>query len=291
MIGIREFNKKIASLKNTKKMTKTMKMVSASKFKRAFKAQSSALTYARELTGLMNRLSQFDSSASHPLMVKTKSVQNALVLLITSDKGLCGGFNNNLIRYVRGWMTANQSNYKAIDLSFCGKRGFTALRRQVNVNKNYEDVTTNPKFSHAVQIGKDLSDAYVGKKYDEIYIAYNRFNNPMSQTPTIEKLVPLDSSVFKQGQSKGVNADYIFEPEAAELLEFLVPKYLNFKIYFSLLENSAGEHGARMTAMDKATENTSELIDQYILRRNRARQASITTELIEIISGAEALKN
>lgn len=289
MIGIREYNKKIASLKNTKKMTKTMKMVSASKFKRAFKAQSSALSYAKELTGLMNRLAKFDSSASHPLMLKPKAVQNVLIVVMTSDKGLCGGFNNNLIRYVRSWVTNNQGKYKNIEFSFCGKRGFMGLRRQVTVNKNYEDVASNPKFTHAIAIGKDLAEAYIGRKYDEIYLAYNHFNNPMSQTPVIEKLLSFDSSVLQKGESKGTNADYIFEPEAAELLEFLVPKYLNFKIYFSLLENSAGEHGARMTAMDKATENTGELIDQYILRRNRARQASITTELIEIISGAEAL--
>ncbi len=272
-------------------MTKTMKMVAASKFKRAYKSQSSALVYARELTSLMNRLGKTNQDATHPLIVKPKNIQNALVLLLTSDKGLCGGFNNNLIRYVRAWMAENESVYKFIDFSFCGKRGFTAFRKTVSVNKNYEEVTAKPVFAHAVMIGKDLAHAYASKQYDEIYIAYNHFNSPMSQTPVMEKLIPFDSSVFKKDEQRAVNVDYLFEPQASELYSFLIPKYLNFKIYFCLLENAAGEHGSRMTAMDKATENTGELIDKYILRRNRARQAAITTELIEIISGAEALSN
>jgi F-type H+-transporting ATPase subunit gamma len=291
MIGIREFNKKITSLKNTKKMTKTMKMVAASKFKRAYKAQSGALAYADELTGLMKRLSQNDAEAAHPLLAKPKNVQNVLILLFTSDKGLCGGFNNNLVRYVRSWINANQEKYKFIDMSFCGRRGFMSLRRQVSVNKNYEDVSAKPSFANAVKIADDLAQAYIGQKYDEIYIAYNHFKNPLSQVPVLEKLVPFDSQLFMSEQVQGVKADYIFEPQATELFDLLVPKYLNFKIYFALLENSVGEHGARMTAMDKATENTGELIDKYILLRNRARQAAITTELIEIISGAEALNN
>jgi F-type H+-transporting ATPase subunit gamma len=224
------------------------------------------------------------------LMVKPKAVNNALILVLTSDKGLCGGFNINLIRYVRAWMGQNQSNYKSVQFSFCGKRGYIAFRKHVTVVKNYEDVASKPSFARAIAVGNDLADAYIKKQADEIYIAYNHFNSPMSQTPVIEKLIPFDSASIKEAEKKTARADYEFEPEPGELFKFLVPKYVNYKIYFSLLENSAGEHGARMTAMDKATENTSELIDRYILLRNRARQAAITTELIEIISGAEALK-
>lgn len=291
MIGIREFNKKITSLKNTKKMTKTMKMVAASKFKRAYKAQSGALPYARELHELMNRLAAAQSEISHPFFEQPKKIQNALILLITSDKGLCGGFNNNLIRYVRAWSNENKKNYKSIDFSFCGRRGFMSLRRQEPVNKNYEEVSCKPSFANAVKIADDLVKDFLENKYDEIYIAYNHFKNPLSQMPLIEKLIPLDAQKFSKESVKGVSTDYIFEPQSSKLFEFLVPKYLHFKIYFSLLENAAGEHGSRMTAMDKATENTSQLIDQYVMSRNRARQAAITTELIEIVSGAEALKN
>lgn len=291
MIGIREFNKKITSLKNTKKMTKTMKMVSASKFKRAYKAQSGALAYANELKKLMDRLAATQNMIAHPLFERPKNIQNALVLLITSDKGLCGGFNNNLIRYIRTWSNENKDKYKFIDFSFCGRRGFMTLRRQVSANKNYEGVSYKPSFSNAVMIADDLVKDFLDRKYDEIYIAYNHFKNPLSQVPIIEKLIPFDAQMFRRESVKGVLTDYIFEPQSSKLFEFLVPKYLHFKIFFTLLENAAGEHGSRMTAMDKATENTSQLIDQYVMSRNRARQAAITTELIEIVSGAEALNN
>lgn len=291
MIGIREFNKKITSLKNTKKMTKTMKMVSASKFKRAYRAQSEALAYANELTGLMQRLAVKGTEFNHPLVQKSKKIQNALVLLVTSDKGLCGGFNNNLIRYARGWIAAHREKFKVVDFSFCGRRGYMALRRSVSVSTHYEDVTLKPSYADAAKIVDDLSRAFIGQKYDEIYIAYNHFRNPLSQVPVIEQLIPLDVGAFAKTSVSQLSPDHIFEPKVPKLMGLLIPKVLNFKIFYSLLENSAGEHGSRMTAMDKATDNTGELIDRYTLLRNRARQMAITTELIEIVSGAEALNN
>ena len=135
---------------------------------------------------------------------------------------------------------------------------------------------------------QDITAAFMNGDYEEVYLAYNRFDGPLSQTPVIEKLLPLESSVFETKASK--SPDYTCEPGGKEILRFLIPKFLNFKIFFTLLENAAGEHAARMSAMDKASQNTEDLIDRYTLLRNRARQASITTELIEIISGAEALK-
>lgn len=288
MIGIREFNKKIGSLKNTRKMTKTMKMVSASKFKRAYKAQANAQIYAERLTDLMTRLAA--SGGQHPLMKAKAKKANALVLVVTSDKGLCGGFNNNLIRTVRKWGVENPNQYAKIDYSFCGRRGFMAFRRSVNVNKHYEGVTLKPNFNDALTIAAELSESFLNNYYDEVLLAYNRFVSPMLQQPTIEQILPLNTKQATQTEVKKVQGDYEYEPEQKELFEFLVPKYLNFKIYYTLLETAAGEHGARMSAMDKASQNTADLIDRYTLLRNRARQASITTELIEIISGAEALK-
>lgn len=288
MIGIKEFNKKIGSLKNTRKMTKTMKMVSASKFKRAYKAQANAQIYAEKLTDLISRLS-LASDGQHPLMQTRKVNNNVLMVVFTSDKGLCGGFNNNLIRAVRHWQKDHPSKYVKMDYSFCGKRGFMVFRRHVSVKKHYENITLKPNFSDAINLGNDLSEAFIKGEYDEIYLAYNRFNSPMSQEPIIEKILPLNQEAVVD-QQKAVVVDYEYEPSQNELFKFLVPKYLNFKIFYTLLENAAGEHGARMSAMDKASSNTSDLIDRYTLLRNRARQASITTELIEIISGAEALK-
>jgi F-type H+-transporting ATPase subunit gamma len=289
MIGIKEFNKKIVSLKNTRKMTKTMKMVSASKFKRAHKAQVNALEYANKLSALMARLSGSTSSA-HELMKPKKKIHNALVILFSSDKGLCGGFNNNLIRKVRHWLAENPYKFTKVDMSFAGRRGYMSFRRTANIKKFYENVTVKPNFADALTIATDATQSFLKGEYDEIYIAYNRFDGPMSQVPVIEKVLPIDPATLIKPGIKLEPADYIYEPKEEELFEFLVPKFLNFKIYFTMLENAAGEHGARMSAMDKASQNTSDLIERYTLLRNRARQAAITTELIEIISGAEALK-
>lgn len=288
MIGIKEFNKKIGSLKNTRKMTKTMKMVSASKFKRAHKAQMNAQVYADKLTGLISRLSQ-SNQAQHPLMRNKKNSHKILVLLFTSDKGLCGGFNNNLIRSLRRWITEKNITTDKIDMSCCGRRGHMAFRRSVNIKKVYEGITLKPAFSDAALVANDIAQAFLNSEYDEVYVASNEFRGPLSQVPVIKQVLPLNTDTIKTGAMvKAV--DYVYEPQQAELFKFLLPKYLNFKIFFTLLENAAGEHGARMAAMDKATQNTADLIDHYTLLRNRARQASITTELIEIISGAEALK-
>ncbi|MBF0504488.1 MAG: ATP synthase F1 subunit gamma [Candidatus Omnitrophica bacterium] len=289
MIGIKEYNKKINSLKNMRKMTKTMKMVSASKFKRAHKAQVNAEEYALKLSELMSRLS--GAGAGHHSLLKMRDTSaRVLIVLFTSDKGLCGGFNNNLIRKTKIWMEENRQKYTAIEMGFCGRRGYMSFRRSAQIQKFYENITIKPTFNDALSLANDITSAFIKEEYDEIYLAYNHFNGPLSQTPVIEKILPLDASAFSNNEVKPESTYYAFEPKENEIFSFLIPKFLNFKIYFTLLENAAGEHGARMSAMDKASQNTADLIDRYTLLRNRARQAAITTELIEIISGAEALK-
>lgn len=289
MIGIKEFNKKITSLKNTGKMTKTMKMVAASKFKRAYKAQMNAKDYAQKLAELMKRLSG-SGPVDHPLLQTKKAVTKCLIVLFTSDKGLCGAFNNNLIRKTRYWISENSHKYTVIAMDFCGRRGYVSFRRTAKVNKYYQNITLKPAFEDALELANDITDSFIKEEYEEIYIAYNRFDGALSHTPVIEKILPLDASVLRGNDAKLQNAYYAYEPKENEIFSFLVPKFLNFRIFFTLLENAAGEHGARMAAMDKASQNTDDLIDRYTLLRNRARQAAITTELIEIISGAEALK-
>lgn len=290
MLSIKEFNKKITSLKNTRKMTKTMKMVSASKFKRAYKAQNLALSYAHKLQGLMGRLTQGQGVPEHPLCVVRRDVKNVLILVLSADKGLCGGFNNNLIRFVRQWLNQEGKSFAKVDMSYVGKKSYNAFRRLKEPVQYYEGVAAKPSFEQALSISKDLVQAYLSKQYDQVWIAYNEFKGPMLQIPRMELLLPLDPKQLVPVNSQQVSVEYEFEPASTEMFPLMVNKYINFKLYFSLLENSAGEHGARMTAMDKATQNTADLIDRYTLLRNRARQAAITTELIEIIAGAEALK-
>ena len=290
MSSIKEFNVKLKSLGNTQKITKTMKMVSASKLRKAQEAQANAKEYAKSIQFLISRITTTVDSSIHPLLNKKDEIKSALILVVTSDKGLCGAFNNNANKRVEEWIQENSQNYERIDLSFCGRRGFNYFQKRQQVKNYYENMTANPTFEMANKIGHDISTSFIENEYDEVYITYNEFFSPLSQKTTFDKILPIDPELLKQVDEEEVQLpDYIFEPVVSEMLNFLVPHFLYFKIYFALLENSAGEHGARMTAMDNATKNASELIDKYTLLRNRARQAAITTELTEIVAGAESI--
>ena len=289
MSSKKQFDVKLKSLRNTEKMARTMKLVAMSKLYRSQENQRRAKFYAQNLQELIRRLAATVDSAIHPLFVARPSVKNVLILVMTSDKGLCGSFNNSLCKGVRIWIENNKGKYQQIDLSFCGKRGWMFFRKLVNVRTYYEGVTARPDFTAAKKIGTDVSEDFLNGRYDEVYLAYNIYHSPLSQTATFEKILPVEPQELVTGGKK-IPTPYIFEPPEKELFEFLVPKYMFFKIYYALLENAAGEHAARMTAMDSASKNAKELIDHYTLLRNRARQAAITKELIEIVSGAEALK-
>ena len=288
MPSIKEYNVKLGRLKNTRKMTRTMKLVSMSKLIKAQEAQRRSKVYANRLTDLISRLAATRDVKSQPLLNSQNNKNGALILLVTSDRGLCGGFNNSLIRSVNEWISQNGASYEKIEFSFCGRRGHTHFKSKYPHKLYYPHVTTKPDFSDAKKIGADLSGYFLKGEYRDIFIAYNRFITPLSQKPTIEKLLPIESKPLLTGQSS-LPSDYIYEPALEELISFLIPKYLYFVVYYALLENGAGEHAARMTAMESATKNTEDLISSLTMIRNRARQADITAELIEIVSGAEAL--
>ena len=289
MPSLKEYKAKLASLANTRKMTKTMKMVAASKLYRTMDAQRKALHYAQKLQDMLGRLAASVDHRSHPLLQKRAEVKKTLVLVVMSDKGMCGGFNNNLVKHLLRWMQMPQQQAKNFVFSFAGRRGWLFFRNRVAVQTHYDGVTQRPTPSDALRIGNDLRKAFISGEVDEVFVAFNHFNNPLSQRPVIRKLLPVEPHAIAVGEQK-VHEDYLLEPQQAELLKTLLPKIVDFEIYFSLLENAAGENGARMTAMDSATNNASKMIRTYTLLRNRARQASITKELIEIVSGAEALK-
>ena len=285
--SIKEFNVKIQSLSSTQKITKTMKMVSASKLRKAHQSQANAKFYAENITGLISRITNGVTQDSHPLLASREKIKNIMILVVTSDKGLCGAFNHNANKQVASWINENR-HHERIDLSCCGKRGYMFFNKRDIVKTHYEGVTSNPQYSDAETIGSDLSQAFLNGTYDEVYLTYNQFFSPLSQKTSFEKILPIDpAALIKEGATEPI--EYIFDPQVKELLSFLIPHFFYFKIYFALLENAAGEHGARMTAMDNATKNASELINKYTLYRNRARQAAITTELSEIVAGADAL--
>ncbi len=289
MPSLKEYKAKLASLANTRKMTKTMKMVAASKLYRTMDAQRKALHYAGKLQDMLGRLAASVDHRAHPLLRKRPGGRNTLVLLVMSDKGMCGGFNNNLIKHVSRWMQMPQQLERNFRFAFAGRRGWLFFRNRVAVDRVYEGVTQRPTPSDALRIGEDLRGAFTGGAADEVFVAFNHFNNPLSQRPVIRKLLPIEPAAIAVG-ARGIQEDYILEPAQAELLRTLLPKIVDFEVYFALLENAAGENGARMTAMDSATNNATKMSRTYTLLRNRARQASITKELIEIVSGAEALK-
>lgn len=287
MASTKKYDQKLRSLRNTGKITRTMKLVSMSKLSRAHEAQRNAKLYAETMTGLIHGVGATLESVHFPLLTPRDNPRNVLVLLITSDRGLCGSYNNALIRGVRNWIAANSSRYDKVDISVCGKKGWAALKSAHNVHKFYDNITAKPRFRDARSVSNDLIDSFRRNEYDEVYVSYNNYHSPLSQTPTFEKVLPIEPQLVEK--TNGQANSYIYEPPVSKLLELLIPKYLYFRIYFALLENSAGEHGARMTAMDSASKNAVKLIDHYTTLRNRARQAAITTELVEIIAGKEAL--
>lgn len=289
MPSIKEYNDRLKSLQNTAKMTGTMKMVSASKLRKAQEAQRGASLYAEKLKEFLSRIAASVDATSHPLLTPRAEVKRVLVVVFTSDRGLCAAFNNGILRMTESWLGEHRAAYEEVDFSFCGKRGFSHFRHRVSVRHHYEDATARPSFEQALRIADDISGNFLDGVYDEVYLVYNAFRSALSQVPTLQKVLPIEAKDFVSGDAKPVPADYIFEPTLKELLDLQLPKTLAFTLYYALLENAAGEHGARMTAMDNATTNAEGLIENYTLLRNRARQAAITTELTEIVAGAEAL--
>lgn len=292
MPSIKEYNTKITSLKNTSKITKTMKMVSASKLRKAQESQRNAQAFAQEVNQLIHRIAGAVDESLHPLLEQREEIRSVLLVVFTSDKGLCGGFNNNLIRSVERFLAERQEDGIRYELAFCGRRGFLHFQKRAKVYKKFDLVSATPTTHDASKVTKRLEKAFLSGEFDQVLLFCNEFVSPLAQIPRIHQLLPLEPAADLpdvETTSLEGDVDLITEPGIRELLGFLVPRLVTFKVFYSLLENAAGEHGARMTAMDNATTNAKNLIEENTLLRNRARQAAITTELIEIISGAEAL--
>ena len=287
MPSLKEYNVKIASLKNTAKVTKTMNMVSSAKFRKAQDAQNNSRLYATQLKGVIGRLAGAAAAEPPPLMKVSESSSNALVVVFASDKGLCGGFNNNLIKFVKKWLAKDGKSFSKIDYITTSKRATNGIKAIGSIIKRVEDKAASPDFATAREIGELIQEKFIAGEYDEVFLVYNVFESALSQKPTIEKVLPLTAET---AESDGPEIDYIYEPNRTELLSYLLPKSVNFSVFSAFLESAAGEHAARMAAMDSATTNAKKLIDLNTTLRNRARQAQITTELTEIVAGAESLK-
>jgi F-type H+-transporting ATPase subunit gamma len=271
-------------------MTKTMKLVSVNKLRRAQEAEKRVSLISRRLFGILGRMGPSLVAGEHSVVIPRKTVKSVLVLLITSDRGLCGGFNNNLIKLVAPWIQQQEATGRSVMVSFCGRRGYASFRNRATVERYYEDVMVKPDYSHAHRIARELQGAFIHGRVDEVYLAYNAVNGATSQQPVIEKLMPMDPAALIQGSAQAQVGCCELDPSAEEVLNALLPRLVSLSVYLAMLSSSVGEHGARMKAMEQASSNADNLIRQISLRRNRARQSAITTELTEIVAGAEALK-
>jgi F-type H+-transporting ATPase subunit gamma len=286
MATLKAIRKRIGSIRNTQQITKAMKMVSAAKLRRAQEAVLAARPYAEKMAALLNNLSAQLSAKTHPLL-EGREEKKVHLLLLTADRGLCGGYNANLIRAAESFRRAHASGQET-SLGVVGRKGFDYFRRRgVELAERYVNVANQAPEELAAEVAEKMIARFLEGEADAVYILYSRFRSALSQVPTVERLIPV-AAEEKKDESPAV--EYLYEPGREALLAHLLPKVVQVQIYQAILEASASEHGARMTAMDSATSNAADMISTLTLQMNRARQASITKELLEVVSTAEALK-
>ncbi len=288
MPSLKDIKKRIGTVKNTSQITKAMKMVSAAKLRKAQEAVVAARPYADKIQDVVSSLALREDSEAHPLLGK-RGKSRALVVLMTSDRGLCGGFNSSITKAAESFIKENADGYAAIDLMIIGRKGKELLKRRhgERIIKVHENITGKINYATAQLLGQEIVEGFTAETYDAVYLLYNAFQSAMTQIVTLDQLLPV---VPKEIEESTLVADYLYEPNQGEVLDQLLPKYVEVKIFRGLLESVASEHGSRMTAMDSASKNASEMIGKLTLQYNRLRQAAITKELMEIISGSESIK-
>ncbi len=290
MPSLRDIRNRIGSVKNTRQITKAMKMVAAAKLRRAQDAITKARPYATMLEEALTRIAAraaAEEKPSHPLLV-SRPVKTVEVLLLTSDRGLAGGFNSNIIRRVQRFVTENAEQYEKIHLSTMGRKARDFLRaRKIPARKDYAGIFQGLNYGKAEEVARELSDRFLAGEVDAVFLCYNEFKSAITQRVVVRQLLPIQTGEVADAN---VGYDFLYEPSREKLLEELVPKHLAIQVWRALLDSAASEHGARMTAMESATKNAEEMIAGLTLQYNRARQAYVTKELMEIVSGAEALK-
>ncbi len=295
MPTLREIRRRITGVRNTQKITKAMKMVAAAKLRRAQDSIISARPYAKKMKELLKLLSANLTGNENPFFVG-RELKNVALIIVTADRGLCGGFNSNIIRMAVQHINANYSDLTKsgnVHLINVGKKGYDFFnKRNHKIDSKHIGIFHDLNFQHAKNIIQEITRAYLSGKYDKVEIIYNEFKSVVQQKIVIDKILPIPSVEIEQSTQNEDSAsiDYIYEPSSREIIDALTPKYLNFQIWKILLESNAAEQGARMTAMENATTNANEMMQNLQLSYNKARQASITKELLEIVSGAEALK-
>ena len=288
MPSLKEIKKRIGSVKNTRQITKAMKMVSAAKLRRAQDNIIAARPYASKMEEVLKSLAVNVEGDAHPLL-EVREAKKLLLIVVSSDRGLCGGFNANLCKAAERYIRGNKDQYESIAITTLGRKGYEYLKNRFPVEKNYPNLISKPNYQTAALLAQEVIEGYLEGEYDQVVILFNAFKTVMSQDITFQQLLPVVPPQSEETVDEA-GVEYIFEPSIQELLAEILPKNIEVQIFKAMLESVASEHGARMTAMDSASKNASEMIGKLTLQYNRARQAAITKELMEIISGAESIK-
>ena len=291
MPSLLDIRRRVRAVKSTQQITKAMKMVAASKLRRAQERIQQARPFASQMQRVLNSLASRVDPAAHPLLDgrrEPKAGGRALLFVITADRGLCGSFNTNVIKSSSSFIVEQRDRKVALGLvgrrgrDYFGRRGFEVHYEQVNLFATL-------KFADAQAMAKTAIDSFVKGEVDSVHLVYNEFKSVMQQRVVVEQLLPIPRTAFNDPAAATPIVEYIYEPSADKLFAHLIPSHIEVQIYRALLESAAAEHAARMTAMDAATSNSAEMIEQLTLYMNKVRQAAITREIIEVVSGAQAL--
>ncbi len=286
MANLKEIRNRISSIGSTMKITSAMKMVSAAKLKKAQDAIVQMRPYSNKLTELLQNLSATLDSDDGGEFTQQRDINKVLIVAITSNRGLCGGFNSAIIKEVSKIASKDYAG-KEVSILTIGKKGNDILSKEHNIYKFDADLYDDLTFENTAVFAEDLMEQFTNGEFDHIELVYNRFKNAATQIVTQEQYLPIAAAE----ETDEAGADYIFEPNKEEIVKGLIPKSLKMQLYKAIRDSYASEHGARMTAMHKATDNATELRDELLLVYNKARQAAITNEILEIVGGAEALNN
>ena len=289
MPALVDIRRRIRSVKNTQQITKAMKMVSAAKLRRAQEAMFAARPYARKMMEVLNSLATRARPDAHPLL-QEHGDDKVLLVVITADKGLCGGFNANIIRAAARFLEEQQHaeppRERRLELDLVGRKGRDFFRRRrYRVRSEHIGLFQSLQFPAAQRIAQSLIKSYVEREVDRIHIVYNEFKTVIAQKVVVEQLLPIRKLEFDPREAP---LDYLYEPSPGAIFDEILPKHVEIQVWRALLESAAAEHGARMAAMDAATNNAGEMIDRLTLYMNKVRQAAITKEIIEVVSGASA---
>jgi F-type H+-transporting ATPase subunit gamma len=289
MATLKEVKTKISGVKKTAQITKAMNMVAASKLRGAQEKMEAFRPYTSKFNDAMSNLSGGANTNAFPLM-EVRDVKSVELVVVTSDRGLCGSFNANTIKLALKKVDEYEAQGKKVSLVCVGKKGHQLLRKTGKVRKSYKETMGNFQMFNAREIAMDITEKFLDGTADKVEILYNEFRSVANQVPTVGSFLPVQPVQAEEGAGKKISGDYIYEPSSEEIMDVLQPLYLNVLVYHAMLEVGAGEHAARMTAMDNATNACKDIVKNLTVVYNKARQAAVTSELMDIVGGAEALK-